>query len=185
LYEAFSHNAVATISLCLLCELYEHATALLCIVGGYEMSVDFLCELDKLVQLIESPVFAPMRLQLLEPRKYPYLFQALFALLMILPQSTAFGTLQRRLSCVNSGQVLDLATFATTASVLSKKAEAGGSGTSVLDFTELQGRFLAIQEKQMRYRDDLRLAKNREIVADQARAGRKLIDAIKKKSTIL
>lgn len=65
LYEAFCHNAVATVSLCLLCELYEHATTLLVIIGGMDMTVDFLCELDKLVQLIESPVFASMRLQLL------------------------------------------------------------------------------------------------------------------------
>ena len=53
LYQAFSNNAVATVSLCLLCELYAHATELLKIIGGYEMSVDFLVELDKLVQLIE------------------------------------------------------------------------------------------------------------------------------------
>ncbi len=89
LYEAFAHNAVASVSLCLLCELYEHAAMLLTIVAGYEMTVDFLCEMDKLVQLVESPVFAPLRLQLLDPQQHPHLFRALYALLMILPQSAA------------------------------------------------------------------------------------------------
>ena len=66
LYTASCHNSVATVTLCLLCELYEHATTLLRIIAASEMTVDSLCELDKLVQLVESPVFAPLRLKLLE-----------------------------------------------------------------------------------------------------------------------
>lgn len=40
-------------------------------------------ELDKLVQLLESPIFMALRLHLLEPRQYPYLFKALFGILMV------------------------------------------------------------------------------------------------------
>jgi vacuole morphology and inheritance protein 14 len=45
---------------------------------------------------------AALRLQLLEPDKYPYLLKALYGLLMLLPQSTAFFTLRNRLNAVNA-----------------------------------------------------------------------------------
>ena len=43
-----------------------------------------------------------LRLQLLEPEKYPYLLKAMYGLLMLLPQSSAFVTLRNRLSAVSS-----------------------------------------------------------------------------------
>jgi hypothetical protein len=43
-----------------------------------------------------------LRLQLLEPDKYPYLPKCLYGLLMILPQSSAFVSLRARLSVVHS-----------------------------------------------------------------------------------
>ncbi|RYP70008.1 hypothetical protein DL769_005121 [Monosporascus sp. CRB-8-3] len=43
----------------------------LCIGAELEMTVNILIQIDKLVQLIESPVFTYLRLQLLEPEKYP------------------------------------------------------------------------------------------------------------------
>ena len=84
LYRSWSHNAVATFTLCLLAQAYEQASALLQILcvpfrgfplacrrkGGLtgerpygarsadlEMTVPMLIQIDKLVQLIESPVF--------------------------------------------------------------------------------------------------------------------------------
>jgi vacuole morphology and inheritance protein 14 len=45
---------------------------------------------------------ADLRLQLLEPDKYPYLPKCLYGLLMILPQSSAFVSLRARLSVVYS-----------------------------------------------------------------------------------
>lgn len=86
------------------------------------MTVPMLIQIDKLVQLIESPVFtctlrslygssstiadrtrtAALRLQLLEPERYPYLLKAMYGLLMLLPQSSAFATLRNRLSAVSS-----------------------------------------------------------------------------------
>lgn len=44
-----------------------------------------------------------LRLQLLEPDKYPYLPKCLYGLLMILPQSSAFVSLRARLMAVHSG----------------------------------------------------------------------------------
>lgn len=43
-----------------------------------------------------------LRLQLLEPEKYPYLFKCLYGLLMLLPQSSAFMSLRNRLNAVSS-----------------------------------------------------------------------------------
>jgi len=73
-----------------------------------ELNVTTLIEIDKLVQLLESPIFMYLRLQLLEPEKYPYLFKSLYGLLMLLPQTSAFNTLRNRLNCVTSLGVLQL-----------------------------------------------------------------------------
>lgn len=86
-----------------------------------------LIQIDKLVQLLESPVFTCMwtlkrvflfpiwccynatnllrldlRLQLLEPERYPYLYKCLYGVLMLLPQSSAFAALKNRLNSVSN-----------------------------------------------------------------------------------
>lgn len=89
------------------------------------MTVNILIQIDKLVQLLESPVFtcassnryhswalltAPdLRLQLLEPDKYPHLYKCLYGLLMLLPQSSAFAALKNRLNSVSSIGYLHIA----------------------------------------------------------------------------
>lgn len=85
-----------------------------------EMTVNMLIQIDKLVQLLESPVFTckvcpymsskiltdmigkDLRLQLLEPEKYPYLYKCLYGVLMLLPQSSAFAALKNRLNSVSN-----------------------------------------------------------------------------------
>jgi hypothetical protein len=57
LFRAWCHNAVATFSLCLLAQAYEQAYNLLQIFADLEMTVNMLIQIDKLVQLLESPVF--------------------------------------------------------------------------------------------------------------------------------
>ena len=54
--------------------------------GSIEVTVEFLTEIDKLVQLIESPIFTFLRLQLLDPNHNFYLIRALYGILMLLPQ---------------------------------------------------------------------------------------------------
>ena len=66
------------------------------------LRVDIL--LDKLVQLLESPIFVHLRLQLLD-RSHPQheaLMKSLYGLLMLLPQTTAYKTLYNRLTAVSS-----------------------------------------------------------------------------------
>lgn len=126
LYRCWSHNSVALFSLCLLASAYEHASNLLQIFAELEMTVPLLIQLDKLVQLLESPVFTYLRLQLLEPDKYPHLFKCLYGILMLLPQSSAFATLRNRLNSVNSLVTL----FASTGVPAPKNANNGGPDTS-------------------------------------------------------
>lgn len=58
--------------------------------------------MDKLIQLIESPIFAALRLTLVSQNRTEaqQLSQALFGLLMLLPQTEAFFLLKNRLQCV-------------------------------------------------------------------------------------
>ena len=89
------------------------------------MTVNMLIQIDKLVQLLESPVFtcelqpvfliallilsSDLRLQLLEPEKYPHLYKCLYGLLMLLPQSSAFAALKNRLNSVSAIGYLHIA----------------------------------------------------------------------------
>lgn len=109
LFRAWCHNAVATFSLCLLAQAYEQAYNLLQIIAELEMTVNMLIQIDKLVQLLESPVFTYLRLQLLEPERYPHLYKCLYGLLMLLPQSSAFAALKNRLNSVSAIGYLHIA----------------------------------------------------------------------------
>lgn len=102
LFRSWCHNAVATISLCLLAQAYEQAYNLLQTFADIEMTVNMLIQIDKLVQLLESPVFTYLRLQLLEPERHPYLYRCLYGILMLLPQSAAFAALKNRLNSVSA-----------------------------------------------------------------------------------
>ena len=70
LFKAWSYNAVATFSLCLLAQAYEQAYHLLQIFADLEMTVNMLIQIDKLVQLLESPVFTCKSLVFLGLRGY-------------------------------------------------------------------------------------------------------------------
>ncbi|KAE8225142.1 hypothetical protein CF319_g2078 [Tilletia indica] len=124
-YKSWCHNAVATFTLCLLAGAYEHAFNLLQIFASeLEITVPLLVQIDKLVQLLESPIFTSLRLQLLEPERYPYLFKCLYGLLMLLPQSSAFVTLRNRLNAVSTMGFVHVVPRNTTSS-------SGGPGSTV------------------------------------------------------
>lgn len=93
LYLAWAHNAAATLSLSLLAQAYEHAHDLLNVFASLEITVAFLMDIDRLVRLLESPIFTYLRLQLLDLDAYPFLAKCLYGLLMLLPQGQAFQTL--------------------------------------------------------------------------------------------
>jgi len=102
LYKTWTLNPVASISLSLLCEAYELCERIVNHIGEIQVTVGLLMQVDKLVQLFESPIFLVTRMHLLEPSRSDAacLLRTLYGLLMILPQGTAFTTLKERLSGV-------------------------------------------------------------------------------------
>lgn len=141
LYRSWAHNAVATFSLCLLAQAYEHASNLLHVFAELEVSVQVLVQIDKLVQLLESPVFIYLRLQLLEPERYPYLNKCLYGLLMLLPQTQAFHTLRNRLHSITNHS---FAPIGKTSTVTNTRA----SKNSEINWENLLNRFRMLQNRQ-------------------------------------
>ncbi|KAL0326842.1 UNVERIFIED_CONTAM: protein VAC14 [Sesamum angustifolium] len=103
LYTSWCHSPMAIISLCLLAQAYQHASSVIQSLVEEDINVKFLVQLDKLIHLLETPTFAYLRLQLLEPGRYIWLLKALYGLLMLLPQqSVAFKISRTRLKTVPS-----------------------------------------------------------------------------------
>ncbi|TKC35315.1 hypothetical protein EI555_019841, partial [Monodon monoceros] len=146
LYRSWCHNPVTTVSLCFLTQNYRHAYDLIQKFGDLEVTVDFLTEVDKLVQLIECPIFTYLRLQLLDVKNNPYLIKALYGLLMLLPQSSAFQLLSHRLQCVPNPELLQTGDSAKAAPT-SQKADSPS-----IDYAELLQHFERVQKKHLEVR---------------------------------
>lgn len=75
---------MATFSLCLLAQAYQLCMCLVRRFADIDVTVGFLMQADKLVQLLESPIFINLRLQLLEVDAgyHIYLIKSLYGLLM-------------------------------------------------------------------------------------------------------
>ncbi|XP_039209473.1 protein VAC14 homolog [Crotalus tigris] len=147
LYRSWCHNPVTTVSLCFLTQNYKHAYDLIQKFGDLEVTVDFLIEVDKLVQLIECPIFTYLRLQLLDVKSNPYLLKALYGLLMLLPQSNAFQLLSHRLQCVPNPELMQTADSAK-AGQSARKTAAGPA----IDYAELLQHFERVQGKHLQGR---------------------------------
>ncbi|KGO47998.1 Vacuole morphology and inheritance protein 14 [Penicillium expansum] len=172
LFRSWCHNAVSTFSLCLLAQAYEQAYNLLQILSVYqlylpqqsadktihsaelEMTVNMLIQIDKLVQLLESPVFTYLRLQLLEPEKYPFLYKCLYGVLMLLPQSSAFAALKNRLNSVGNIGFLHGAPRSTTQTAPSFDRSTGTRlktrDENSIRWVELLDKFKSVQERARR-----------------------------------
>lgn len=127
-----------------------------------DITVSLLIQIDKLVQLLESPVFTcknppyisgfvsdfllDLRLQLLEPEKYPFLYKCLYGLLMLLPQSSAFGMLRNRLNSVSAIGYLHIVPRGANSSTYERTTRLKNRGEEI-KWTELLEKFRAVQEK--------------------------------------
>jgi hypothetical protein len=100
--------AGALLSLCLLAQVYSHTCDLIQNLAQLPLGAEVLVQVDRLVQLLETPAYAFLRLQLLAPSTHPDLLKALYGLLMLLPQSSAFKTLSARLQAVPAVTLLQL-----------------------------------------------------------------------------
>lgn len=150
LFKSWCHNSVAALSLCLLAQAYQHAFAVLQIIVEFEITVDLLVQVDRLVQLLESSVFTRLRLQLLEPEKYPYLYKVLYGILMLLPQSSAFDMLKNRLNSVSAIGYVHLPQSRGSNNNNSSLAGILGSNSGSnndIRWTELLDKFRSVQNK--------------------------------------
>ena len=77
LYSCWSHSAGAVLSLCFLAGAYGHACDVITAYAHLPMGVEVLVQIDRLVQLLETPIFTYLRLQLLQPARYPDLIRYL------------------------------------------------------------------------------------------------------------
>lgn len=156
LFKCWCHNPVATFSLCLLSQAYDLSAELVHKFADVDVTVGFLMQIDKLVQLIESPVFIRLRLQLLEVASPSHadLLKSLYGLLMLLPQSQAYKTLSDRLATVSSLK-MHLA--------FNPSVSGGGGGAEIVkasssktqapvDYSELLSHFEEIQNSHYTFR---------------------------------
>jgi hypothetical protein len=104
LLHSFAHNLVAATSLCLWGGACRTASLFLKNVDPIDINLVFLLELDKLVEMIERPLFRHLHVRMLDTDPDPLsegsgtmLFQTLKCLLMLVPQSTSYNVLRDRL----------------------------------------------------------------------------------------
>ena len=103
LYRCWCHSPVASFSLCLLAQAYDLSFALVKRFSEMEdVSVGFLMQIDKLVYLLESPIFVHLRLKLLDTESPSHgpLLKSIYGILLCLPQGDAFRLLNSRLTTV-------------------------------------------------------------------------------------
>ncbi|CAJ1020388.1 putative Vacuolar 14 Fab1-binding region/Vacuolar protein 14 C-terminal Fig4p binding [Leishmania utingensis] len=112
LLQCWRYNAVALLSLGLLCRHFVFTRRICEHLGEGEMSVATYVQLDHLVQQLESSTFTFLRVSLLRPMSCPALVQTLYLLLLLLPQSSPhYATLSRRLQPVTVLVQLDRMAF--------------------------------------------------------------------------
>lgn len=99
LYHAWCHSPIAALTLCLLTNNYRLASEIVMALSQTDVNLGLLKQIDWLVHLIESPIFASLRMKLLDSSNH-YLHQCLYGILMILPQSEAYHKLGNRLDQV-------------------------------------------------------------------------------------
>ncbi|ERM95858.1 protein VAC14 homolog isoform X1 [Amborella trichopoda] len=134
LYSSWCHSPMATISLCLLAQAYHHASSVIQSLVEEDITVKFLVQLDKLIRLLETPIFAYLRLQLLDPGRYTWLLKSLYGLLMLLPQqSAAFKILRTRLRTVPAYAFSGDQSSGTVSTV--RRTASGNPYTQILSYT--------------------------------------------------
>jgi vacuole morphology and inheritance protein 14 len=165
LFNCWCHNPVSTFSLCLLAQAYDLSFALIKRFSELDVTVGFLMQVDKLVHLLESPIFVHVRLQLLdvEAEYHAPLLKALYGLLMLLPQSDAFRSLNDRLTTI-----CNLRDNLGITSTLEAEHDSATTPSSILTNRLLQQFDKVVeQHKKARARmEEEALLKNEEVVAN-------------------
>jgi len=106
LLSSWFHCPVSTLALCLWLHWFEMADEVTARLACMEQTPTMQQQLRDLAELLESPIFMRVRLQLLETRRRPALLRAVLGLSALLPQETA---LRARLEFVQTALMLDRA----------------------------------------------------------------------------
>lgn len=108
LLHSFSHNLAASLSLCLWGGAFRTASTFLQHIDPLDINLIFLVEVDKLVEMLERPLFRHLQVRMLECDSNPgsegsgnMLFRTLKSLLMLVPQSTCYRILRDRLVSIS------------------------------------------------------------------------------------
>ncbi|CAL8093805.1 unnamed protein product [Calicophoron daubneyi] len=142
LYRAWCQNPVALLSLLMLTQNYPQCSRLIKSFCELNITVDILVEMDQLIQMIESPIFATLRMHLLDRRYSADLRETLYCLLMCIPQTEAFQILWRRLQCLPP--VVHLSEWQVTSGCPQPDFELINQH---VDFNELLEYFRAVQKR--------------------------------------
>lgn len=78
-YQSWCPSPIATLSICLLAQMYEHATVLLTEFVNIDFTAVHVAELERLAQLFDLPIFNFARLQVLSPQQHAYLVKVWYA----------------------------------------------------------------------------------------------------------
>jgi len=113
LLKAFAHNFVSALSLCLWGGAFQTACSFLEKIDPLDINIMFYLELDQLIELLERPLFRHLQIRLLQQEydspetniihqegSSTMLFRTLKSILMLLPQSTSYKVLRKRLLTV-------------------------------------------------------------------------------------
>ena len=106
IFTLWSYNPISTLIICLISNNYLLSFRLALELSKIELNQDELFQLCQLVQLLESSLFNNIRIKLLNPYKNIYLIKTLYVILMLLPLSQAYNSLNNRLSSLEI--ILDL-----------------------------------------------------------------------------
>eukprot|EP00096_Caligus_rogercresseyi_P013988 TRINITY_DN6547_c0_g1_i2.p1 TRINITY_DN6547_c0_g1~~TRINITY_DN6547_c0_g1_i2.p1 ORF type:complete len:222 (-),score=45.49 TRINITY_DN6547_c0_g1_i2:56-721(-) len=150
LYRTWCHSPVATLALCLQSGCYKHVRTIIQVISTTDITIDILIELDKLVQLIESPTFTHMRMHLLDVENNTDLIHAFYGLLMLLPQSNAFHTLKNRLSCIPP------IPLPQGRSPSKPKSASPLKNLEEIDFESLTSHYMALQDQHAKHHRELK-----------------------------
>ncbi|GAX78869.1 hypothetical protein CEUSTIGMA_g6308.t1 [Chlamydomonas eustigma] len=158
LYPCWTHSTGAVLSLCFLAQAYDHAFDMIQCFRSLPMGAEVLLQMDRLVTLLETPCFTFLRLQLLQPRRHPALLRAMYSLLMLLPQSNAWRTLNTRMQSIPIFALMQLDLPLGNVAVGVAHASFAGSGNDgsdaeplglQADFPALLEVFMARQHRHM------------------------------------
>ena len=103
----WSLSPFLSVLLCMYCKYFELSYYLTLELSKLKLKQNDYIELCQIVQIFESSIFNNIRIKLINPKKNIYLVKTLYALLMLLPQSNSFDSLNNRIKIIKSLSKID------------------------------------------------------------------------------